>query len=532
MCVPADSNLQLAENVLELKEPKTKDNIEQSPKGWGTRHTFLVLGFVGFALCYALRFNLSIAIVKMIKRSNGTVGAGKGGNLTMPDHEAAICPLGLMPKTNSSQFNYSNATLVDENNNDYESEKFDWSEEEQQILLGAFFWGYVLTQFPGGKLSHVYGPKWIFSGGILITGILSLFIPIVTIAYEYYGLIVIRVAQGLAEGVTLPSILVLLARWAPIGERSRMVNWLYAGIPLGTAVTMVAGGYLLHFFGWPSVFYVAGGLTLVWFVFWSFFVYNDPSEHPRITEEELNYIQSHLEGESMTDNIATPWCEIVKSLPVWAVLITDLGDSWSHYLLHVEVPMYLSSVHNFDIETDGWLSASPQVVNFGVGILLGYLADFLINRKYLSVISTRKLCSTIALWGAAGGFIGMIYGGCDTPMAVASLNFAAGIAGASNSGWTLGHIEIAPNHAGTISGIANMFGNCLGFVAPLVTGLILEKNPTLRGWRIALSIPAGISFAVSLFYLAFASSDVQPWNRITEEEQESKIRKDSVTLAV
>lgn len=117
----------------------------------------------------------------------------------MPDHEAAICPLGLMPKTNSSQFNYSNATLVDENNNDYESEKFDWSEEEQQILLGAFFWGYVLTQFPGGKLSHVYGPKWIFSGGILITGILSLFIPIVTIAYEYYGLIVIRVAQGLAE---------------------------------------------------------------------------------------------------------------------------------------------------------------------------------------------------------------------------------------------------------------------------------------------------------------------------------------------
>lgn len=33
MCVPADSNLQLAENVLELKEPKTKDNIEQSPKG-------------------------------------------------------------------------------------------------------------------------------------------------------------------------------------------------------------------------------------------------------------------------------------------------------------------------------------------------------------------------------------------------------------------------------------------------------------------------------------------------------------------
>ncbi len=54
--------------------------------------------------------------------------------------------------------------------------------------------------------------------------------------------------------------------------------------------------------------------------------------------------------------------------------------------------------------------------------------------------------------------------------------YIAGIAGASNSGWTVNHIEIAPNHAGTISGLANSVGNILGFVAPFVTGLILQSD--------------------------------------------------------
>lgn len=77
--------------------------------------------------------------------------------------------------------------------------QFDWTEEQQGTLLGGFFWGYVLTQYPGGKLSHVYGPKWVFSCGILITGVLSLIIPVVTVTFDVVGLVIVRFLQGLAE---------------------------------------------------------------------------------------------------------------------------------------------------------------------------------------------------------------------------------------------------------------------------------------------------------------------------------------------
>ena len=40
----------------------------------------------------------------------------------------------------------------------------------------------------------------------------------------------------------------------------------------------------------------AGGVTVLWLVAWIFLVYESPREHPRITQEELNYIEGSLVG--------------------------------------------------------------------------------------------------------------------------------------------------------------------------------------------------------------------------------------------
>ena len=42
---------------------------------------------------------------------------------------------------------------------------FVWNEYEQGIILGMFFYGYVLTQFPGGRLAELIGGKWLFGVG-------------------------------------------------------------------------------------------------------------------------------------------------------------------------------------------------------------------------------------------------------------------------------------------------------------------------------------------------------------------------------
>lgn len=43
--------------------------------------------------------------------------------------------------------------------------------------------------------------------------------------------------------------------------------------------------------GWPSVFYLFGGLGIVWGVFWFILIHDRPEAHPRISASELAHIQ-------------------------------------------------------------------------------------------------------------------------------------------------------------------------------------------------------------------------------------------------
>ena len=42
--------------------------------------------------------------------------------------------------------------------------------------------------------------------------------------------------------------------------------------------------------GWPLIFYIFGGVGIPWYIAWNYFVYNNPSVHPRISEKEKEYI--------------------------------------------------------------------------------------------------------------------------------------------------------------------------------------------------------------------------------------------------
>ena len=63
---------------------------------------------------------------------------------------------------------------------------------------------------------------------------------------------------------------------------------------LGTLVTMPFSGVLASELGWESIFYVQGGLSVLWYILWLIFVYDSPSLHPRISRTEKQMIESSL----------------------------------------------------------------------------------------------------------------------------------------------------------------------------------------------------------------------------------------------
>ena len=60
-------------------------------------------------------------------------------------------------------------------------------------------------------------------------------------------------------------------------------------------------------------------------------------------------------------------------------------------------------------------------------------------------------------------------------------------------------LDVAPHHAGVVTGFMNTFGNLGGLVGPIVVGLMVDR---LGSWTLPLYVTAGVYFAGALAWLA------------------------------
>lgn len=56
--------------------------------------------------------------------------------------------------------------------------EFDWDKKTQSSILAAFFYGYIITQIPGGWLSDRFGGYKVFGVAMGISGICTILLPV------------------------------------------------------------------------------------------------------------------------------------------------------------------------------------------------------------------------------------------------------------------------------------------------------------------------------------------------------------------
>lgn len=83
--------------------------------------------------------------------------------------------------------------------------EFNWDTNTQGLVLGAFFYGYITTQIPGGWLAEVFGGKKLFGFGVLCTAVLTLLTPLAA-RWNLYVFIALRVVEGIGEVSVIISI--------------------------------------------------------------------------------------------------------------------------------------------------------------------------------------------------------------------------------------------------------------------------------------------------------------------------------------
>ncbi|XP_063707166.1 vesicular glutamate transporter 2-like [Culicoides brevitarsis] len=433
---------------------RSSEKLQNAPpawKFWHNRRRYVVnfLMLMGTTVMYLMRANLSVAIVSMT---------------------------------------------------DPETGDFAWNSKEQGLVLGSFFYGYIMTQFLGGVIAKRFPAHHVFGFAIGICALLTLVTPI--FAINYVALIVIRVIEGLVLGVTFPSAMGVLAKWSPVIERSRMTMICHSGAYFGTILAMSGTGVLSDFYGWQSVFYVSGGIGVTFFVLWLLLVKESPENDPWITDEEKNFI---LEGtrENSNDKEKVPWIKLFTAIPVWAIVFAQFTHNWGVYTVMTQMPTFLSDTMNIQLSSNGFYSALPYVTSGILGFPSGLLADLL--QKHMKTVHVRKLFTTGA-FVCQFGFM-LCAGFIMSPTAsISFLTISMGFATIAMSGFAINFLDIAPQFSSIIFGFANTIGTIPGIVSPLLTGFIVQ-NKSEDEWRTVFFLTAGIYISGGILYLILGSAD-------------------------
>ncbi|XP_039749150.1 sialin isoform X1 [Pararge aegeria] len=448
-----------------------------------------LLAFFGFFNVYALRVNLSVAVVAM---------------------------------TEPVEVELENGTIV------YVPE-FDWSSTTKGWVLSSFFYGYLVTQLPGGWLAAKIGGNRMFGIGIGATSLLTLFTP--PLAHTSTSLLIaVRVVEGLFEGVTYPCIHAVWSRWAPSEERARLATFAFSGSYVGTVVSMPICSMLAHYTGWPGIFYVFGIVGLVWTTVWWLVVKESPEKDPHITAAELKYIQESR-GSIAVDGsqIRHPWLAMLSSGPVWAIVMAHFSENWGFYTLLTFLPTFMQDVFKFQTSATGWLSAVPYLAMAVVLQVAGHMADWMLQMQLLSRTNIRKLFNCGAFLAQTIFMVAAAYAtsivGC-----VICLTIAVGLGGFAWSGFSVNHLDIAPPHASVLMGLSNTIATLPGIISPPLAGSIVTDK-TAEQWRIVFFISSAIYLLGAIVYGVFCSAEKQPW--VVEVDSDASFDTDgaSVTTA-
>ena len=167
----------------------------------------------------------------------------------------------------------------------------------------------------------------------------------------------LRVLSGLGEGVKIPAMHSLIARWSAPKYRTSVVCITFVGTNFGIILGMLLTGVLCDYGfagGWPSAFYIFGAVGCVWSLAWFLLCYNSPFTHPRMSTVERNYWATVIDTTDLAIHLPTPWLKILTCVPVWALAVALFANNWGYYTMATCLPLYMHDILGLDITFRSW----------------------------------------------------------------------------------------------------------------------------------------------------------------------------------
>ena len=385
-------------------------------------------------------------------------------------------------------------------------DQFGWDNTMLGLVLSSFFVGYLFTQYIGGYLADRFGGKVVLGYGVLFWSFFTILTPIAA-HHGFFLLLITRVFMGLGEGITFPAWHSLYARWVPFKERTRAIAFTNSGIALGSIFAYITTPLIMILYGWEWAFYLFGALGVVWFFFWQRNITSLPSEHPHISQDELDIITNEAPAKVKASELP-PLKDLIKNKPLWAIIVAHFCSNWPLFVFISWLPIYIKNGLGIDYQDETAIFIAliliPSLVSVIFVNLGGYLSDLFVKKGY-RVIKIRR-ASTIIGFGGAALCLGILPSVQTIVGVTVMLSITNMCAGLGTGGFSVNHADIGPKHTGSLMGITNTIATIPGIMGVAITGVLVDLTGSFDS---VFYLTSAILVFGGSFYLIFASAESQ-----------------------
>lgn len=118
-------------------------------------------------------------------------------------------------------------------------------------------------------------------------------------------------------------------RWFPQTERARAVGLAMAGFQLGSAIGLTLSPILMSQGGIYGPFVIFGLSGFLWVLVWVSATSSTPEQSRQISIYELQYVQNNKQMHSVLENkVVPPFKQLLSKLPTWSVIVANAMHSW------------------------------------------------------------------------------------------------------------------------------------------------------------------------------------------------------------
>ena len=375
-------------------------------------------------------------------------------------------------------------------------ENYGWSEMDYGYIVTAFQAAYGLGVILTGHLVDKFGVRIIYSIAIAVWSFAGMAHAMARSAFSFG---VARFMLGLGESANFPAAIKTVAEWFPKKERALATGIFNAGSNVGAIVSPLLVPWIAINYGWQWAFILTGAVGFIWLILW-LFTYRKPEEHPRVSKQELEYIESDHEEVTIQK---LSWGQVIFRKEVLVISFARFLTDPVWWFLLYWLPKFLYNNHGITL-TDIGLPLIAIYVFADLGSIVGgWLPTKFINRG-MSLDKARKLAMLIC----AACVVPIIFASQTSSMwlSVALISLAT----ASHCGWIANMFtlisDVFPKRAvASVVGVSTFSAVLGSMLVATGVGFILE---TTGSYFLIFSI-AGFMYLLAWLVIKFGIPQIK-----------------------